>query len=367
MHFARLPLAAALLAFSALTAVSTAQAAPNQVPETVVSHRYDSGQLQPRSAAREVLVSHRVEVKDAPWLRLDLAGTRLADGAVLTLRSELDGATQTLTAESLQTWQYSSAYFNGAAVSVELSGAGAKASRLRIPTLIAGLRGNPSDDVGTESICGRTDDRVPSDFPERARLMNVGCTATIAASNSCFITAGHCMTSSATVVEFNVPASLSSGTVQHPGPEDQYVLTQSRLYTNGGTGNDWGVFTVNPNTETGLMPFEAQGAKVKVVTTMPASGAAVEIIGYGVDSGTANQTQQVHSGNITAISGTTVNYRVDTEGGNSGSSVGWLGSASKDIVAIHTHGGCSRRQNSANAGTAATHPDFQAALAELCQ
>ena len=78
--------------------------------------------------------------------------------------------------------------------------------------------------------------------------------------------------------------SLPGGTIQHPGPEDQYsVDVSTKIYTNGGIGNDWGVFEVFPNSITGLMPKEAQGAFWPLVQDLGPD--SIRITGYGVDDG----------------------------------------------------------------------------------
>jgi len=132
---------------------------------------------------------------------------------------------------------------------------------------------------------------------------------------------------------------------------------------NGGQGNDWALFAVFPNSETGLEPYEVQGSFLEIGTTNPPFDDRISVVGYGVDSGTANQTQQASFGPITTSSSTLLRYRADTEGGNSGSGVVW--EATGEAVAIHTHGGCTTSGGS-NAGTATTHPGLQAALADFC-
>jgi V8-like Glu-specific endopeptidase len=196
--------------------------------------------------------------------------------------------------------------------------------------------------------------------------MNVGCTASIYNEQSCLITAGHCVSSPSliNVVEFNVPPSLSNGTPVHPGPEDQYAWSGERQFQNGGIGSDWGLITVLPNTQTGMLPFEAQGASLTLGTSLPPVNTTLRIVGYGTDSGTRNQTQQEHSGPLVQISGTSLRYQVDTEGGNSGSAV--TTALDDTVVGVHTHAGCNLGGTGANAGTAITQPNLQAALASFC-
>lgn len=322
-------------------------------------------ELKPYTAAAAVESAggaRVVESAGAPWIRLIFTDVKLAPGSKLRITSLEDGAVQHLDAKSIRHWRNTSAYFNGSAVRVELlPGRGARGDRYSIAQLMVGPQGGAQ----TESQCGGSDDRVASNLPERARLLDVGCTANLMA-NGCFITAGHCMSSPSLVdvIEFNVPASSSTGGLRHPAPKDQYVPTANRQFVDGGLGKDWGVFTVSPNSETGLTPLQAQGSALTLATTPPAVGATAEIVGYGVDSGAANQTQQVHSGPITSVNTTSnrIEYKLDTEGGNSGSAV-----LSGGVVsAIHTNGGCTTSNTGANSGTLYTNPQFQSAFAAVC-
>lgn len=305
--------------------------------------------------------SHVVRSDGARWLRLRFDALDLPAGSVLRLTSLLDGAQQHLNATTAAQWRNTSAYFNGAAVRVELLAAeGTTGSRVALAEVVAGRAIE-----GPESQCGATDDRVASQAANRARLLNIGCTANLTA-DGCFITAGHCMEDSnlLDVVEFNVPPSTAGGGLVHPPPADQYVPTGTGQFSNGGIGNDWGVFTVFANTETGLTPLQAQGPGLEFSTVLPRRRNPVEITGYGVDSGTANQTQQVSSGPVQSVSSAsnTLKYVADTEGGNSGSAV-LVGGR---IVAIHTNGGCRTSGRGANSGTMIGNAGFQAAYAAVC-
>ncbi len=317
---------------------------------------------QARVGDGKVQASHVVQAHGAEWLRLRFEGVQLQPGSTLVITSMLDGAQQHLNAETLRQWRNTSAYFNGEAVRVELIAAdGTSGNRFGIRSLMVG-----KPPVQTESQCGPVDNRVASTAAARGRLLDVGCTANLMTSG-CFITAGHCMSSPSLVdvVEFNVPDSTSSGALRHPPPSDQYVPTNSRQFLSNTIGKDWGVFTVFPNTQTGLMPIDVEGPGLEFATSLPAKGSTVEIVGYGVDTGTANQTEQVSTGPITAVKSakTRLNYQADTEGGNSGSAVLSAGK----VVGIHTNGGCSASGGSgANSGTLYTNPQLQSAVAAIC-
>jgi V8-like Glu-specific endopeptidase len=305
--------------------------------------------------------THVVRQEGARWLRLRFDAIELPAGSVLRLTSLADGARQHLNATTAAQWRNTSAYFNGAAVRVELLAAeGAAGALVALAEVVAGRAVD-----GTESQCGPSDDRVASNAANRARLLDVGCTANLTA-DGCFITAGHCMATASLldVVEFNVPLSAANGGLVHPPPADQYVPTGTRQFSNGGIGNDWGVFTVFANTETGLTPLQAQGSGLEFSTVLPRRRNTVEITGYGVDTGSANQTQQVSSGPVQSVSSSTntLKYVSDTEGGNSGSAV-LVGGR---VVAIHTNGGCKTSGRGANSGTMIGNAGFQAAYAAVC-
>jgi trimeric autotransporter adhesin len=346
------------LALSAVATVS--MAAPAGLTYDKLPYPFASPE-QAAAGDGGVIVSHVVESADADWLRLNFADVQLQPGSKLRITSLLDGAQQHLTAETIKQWRNTSAYFNGPAVRVELiAAAGSVGNRFGIKSLMAG-KAPPV----TESQCGSSDDRVASTTPNRGRLLDVGCTANLMAQG-CFTTAGHCMStaSAVDVVEFQVPASSSTGGLRHPAPSDQYAPTNNREFRAGAIGDDWGVFTVFPNTETGLMPLEAQGPGVRVAKSVPAVGDTVEITGYGVDDGADNQTQQVSTGPIksVSVSSSRITYQADTEGGNSGSAVLSGGRG----VAIHTNAGCSTSGSGANSGTLYTNSRLEAAFKRVC-
>lgn len=308
----------------------------------------------------ELSFSAVIEIPDAPWIQLHFDKTNLGKESYVIITSLFDHQWQKLNVASLEQWNNYSAFFNGNSVKLELFVAPFdKEILINVDEVIVGKWANG---VVTESQCGPTDDRVLSNQPATARLLNVGCTAWII-PNGKFATAGHCLDgSSANVVEFNVPLSLPNGTLQHPGPEDQYsVNVSTKVYQDGGIGNDWGVFEVYPNSNTGLMPKQAQGAYWPLVQSY--SPDSIRITGYGVDydNQNYNQVQQTHVGPNAGSSGTTMRYVTDTEGGNSGSPV--IDALNNVAVGIHTHGGCTTSGGNNN-GTSTFHTAFWAAADE---
>ena len=354
---------ATLMVLAAATPLATAQA--RTPPSVHLKYPHDTGPVENQTEGAQVVISFPVRVSGAQWMRLDfaqvdLAGDTLAgDGSILRVTAALDGAVQEMNAIHLRQWRNTTAYFNGDTVIVEvLSWSRTGANRVVLDSVTAGLA--PTQQ---ESQCGATDDRLPSSDPAAARILPVGCTGwMIDDCNTCFLTAGHC-DGGLGVVQFNVPPSTSGGGLVNPPPQDQYTIDSSSVQSNGGqgTGNDWAYFGAFPNTNTGLTPFQAQGARFTLTAPPPVAGNNIRITGYGTDSTPAsrNQVQQTHVGPFVTNSGTLVQYQTDTEGGNSGSPVIW--EEGGVAVGIHTHAGCSQAGGQ-NQGTSSTHPDLQNAL-----
>jgi V8-like Glu-specific endopeptidase len=345
-----------------------------------------------------------IAVPGAAWLQLQLADVALGDGS-LTITSA-DGQSQTFSQAQIDAWQGLTAVFNGDKLSVTLtprageavtsasvadiiiglpaSGAGAEAAlsdllgddlKRFVPddAALPGTEGvQPADGAVLESICGATDDRIASSNPRAGRIEPIGCTGWLI-DGGAFLTAGHCDTSGAQTVEFNVPASLADGTNVAPAVRDQYrIAAGSMVSQNGGQGNDWAVFRVVPNTETGLMPAAVQGATFQLSNTQ--NPAQVRITGYGVDGpgpgfgaggprDATNQTQQTHSGALGGNTGGptsgTLSYSTDTQGGNSGSPV--LIEGTDTAIGIHTNAGCTATGGT-NAGTSFRNQALWAAV-----
>lgn len=223
-----------------------------------------------------------------------------------------------------------------------------------------------------KTICGENDDRDLSWNPKVARILKrgdiAGCTVTLI-GKSCVVTAGHCKVTFE-IAEFNTPASRN-GRIVNSRPEDTYeVVQESVKFKNGGVGNDWAVLRLDKNSITGKYPGELQGHYEISSSFIPKQGDTVRITGYGRDAQDPirNFAQQTHTGPVyeVDVAGSAMEHRADTMGGNSGSSV--IHEETQQIIGIHTHGGCSRRDNSANASTLiASHSDFKAAIAQCLQ
>ncbi len=281
--------------FLGLGQMLLAQPAPIRSEIVVVS--IDSGMVSATGTASDPVVVHSevVSVPGAPWIRLHFQQVQLSrsssagNESFLRITSLEDGAVQVLDSLALTRWRNTSAYFNGDAVLIELLAyPGTGANRVAIEKIVAGVQ---SELDSAASICG-ADDRVSSTDPRAGRIIPIGCTAFLFNGHPrCLLTAGHCpFFGGMDCVEFNVPLSDCDGSVNHPGPEDQYPIDQAsiqyQITTDPflGTGDDWSSFGVFDNTNTGLSPLEAQGASYQLVQIVPnADGSTLRITGYGTD------------------------------------------------------------------------------------
>lgn len=374
-----------LLAIAAVAAAAAAQAddflapAIADIPQHYAAKIHDTGVLSGRTlvaSGRAVVYANTLYFEGAAWTRLDFdeAATQLAEGEVLRVTSLLDGHVQHLTQDHLRRWSFTSAYFNGDAVKVEVLGTQeTAAARVVVEGAWVGERANGTS---IQSICGPNDERTLSEDPRAGRWMTSGgCTGWLIGSprrgqSNCMLTAGHCGAGSpAGVLQFNVPLSSGTGGIVNPPPSEQFPgVAGTNLGTNGGVGNDWLIMELDINSETGLTAIEhAGGLSYRLAATAPpATSQELRITGYGVTEADLprewSQVQKTHAGAYTSLSGTSLRHTVDTTGGNSGSAI--EDETTGLAIGIHTHGGCSRTGSGSNAATAIGHPDLQAAIAE---
>jgi V8-like Glu-specific endopeptidase len=325
----------------------------------------------------ETIVQDIVRLPARRWVRVRLADARLGAASYVVLRSVQDGQWQRHDAASLPVWSNCSAVFNGDAVEIELhvapgdSDVFVAVDRIWEPKV---NRDAPAPGgSGTRSLCDDDDDRVPSDDSRVGRIWFCGadrdcsdntpggCTGWLVA-NGAALTAGHCPIQAADLIEFDVSPSTPNGRAVAGDPNRQYpiIAVQSQ---NGGAGLDWAVFTLGPNSTTGLRAHIAQGW-FRMTDIHPAEDDTIRITGFGLDNrpagtgganadccdfdddgdcdlncNSASQTRQTSSGRYDAFAGTIHEYVVDTLPGNSGGPIiweDWFGWT----IGIHTHGGC---------------------------
>ena len=290
-----------------------------------------SGRSINTSAKPKVVWQDTIRTSNVAWMRLYFGETYLEDGSFIRVTSLLDGAVQELDSDMLQVWGNTSAYFNGDALKIELVAAPFSVDNEISIRQYAYETGRADRGEGNCGICG-ADDRAPSSNNNFARLMPVGCSATLYNEDSCMVTAGHCLGESNSVVQFNVPDSNSDGSINNPSPADQFpVLAESGL--NVGVGGDYGALRIGTNAN-GQIPYDVYNTFIPLASSTPTSG-TMSMNGYGVDSGQPNrsQTQQGHSGPIISVDASAIAYDIDLTFGNSGSSLIVNG----EIVGVVTH------------------------------
>ncbi len=342
---------------AALCAAAVSRPAPAQLTLDLPTGEFrpwhsDSGLQRNAGNAPAAVHGELVRVEDAAWLRLYFDEISLARGSFVRVTSLLDGEVQELDAAEAAMWGFSTAYFNGDAVRVELvAGPGTSGNRYAIGLL--GVGAHPAQPVGGCGICA-TDKRVSSSETWTARLLPAGCTASVYNEQSCLVSAGHCMGGNM-VVQFNVPPSNPNCTLNNPPVADQFPVTGSSS-NNGGVGQDWAVMTSGTN-NMGQTIFSRYGTLRPIATTPPVNGQAIDVWGYGADDTcTLSQTQQTDDGNVGTVFGTWFEHTVDITFGSSGSAVIRNG----EILGIVTHCPCP------NVATRIDHPSFVAARNSLC-
>lgn len=307
-------------------------------------------------------VIEKVELPDdASYGRFVVSSSNLGKYSKVIFTSLKDGETQELDAQQLKKWGNASAYFNGNEFTIQVI----KDSRdqgkvfVNIDQVIAGF----APDQSNQSQCGSTDNRTLFTDDAIGRIVPIGCTGWLI-TNGKMVTAGHCATSSAQILEFNVPASNSNGSINHPPVADQFPINQSS--SQSGASHDWAVFDLNQNSlgETALVrqgkSFNVvQGATTGNVSTVRITGFGVERTSNSPYDPERNQVSQTHTGALNTANGTKIYYNADTEGGNSGSPV--IDEATGNAIGVHTHGGCSTSGGN-NSGTPATLAEFWNAM-----
>jgi len=314
------------LALGVLSA--SAQTTMNYPLGSIEPYIHETGPQDNPSDEFQVVASQIVTWDGSVSMRLYYSTWYLDGDSFVRVTSLLDHDVQELNAEELREWSSSSSYFNGDSVLLELVAApnttGSFVNVKEVGIIVPDVTGGNSGECG---ICGN-DDRTQTNLQYSCRMMPAGCSASIYTTDSCAVSAGHCI-GGGQVLQFNVPNSLSNCTPVNPASIHQYPVTGQQS-VNGGVGNDWAVLTVG--TSSGLRPYQRYNTLRRIANTLVA--ASSEIYGYGVDNTCfRSQTQQRSPGTITGQSSNYWVYNNDIRGGNSGS--GLL--AKQLIFGIVTH------------------------------
>ncbi|MCH7575086.1 MAG: T9SS type A sorting domain-containing protein [Candidatus Marinimicrobia bacterium] len=359
------------------------------------------GATEPGAQAR-LAFKDVIRIPGASWLRLVFNSYHLADlytppvsnldsvdisadptSSYILMTSLEDGATQRLDATSISQWRNSSAFFNGEAIEIELHVApGDRGIFFETKEVMAGIPQVQTDarmskSTAIQEICG-TDDRVPSTDAAIGRTVQVvsgdslaWCTGWIA-SNGAHLTAGHCAqpTSDLVVLEFNVRASDADGTPNFSHPDSQYSVIASSIVSDDDVGfnhfgKDWAVFDCYSNSNTGLLPVEAQLAFYRM--SIDSDPSTLRITGYGDAAGSLNKTQQTATASAVADD---ENYdsandvywilQVDVKDGVSGGPI--IVNGTNLTIGVLTDGACQTFDHFQNYGTGFENNEFEAAI-----
>ncbi len=324
----------------------------------------------------QLLYSTIIQAEDTPWMRIHFSSYNLGENSYIKLTSLLDGDSQFLDANYMLIWSDTSGIFNGTEVELEVyvapqdNGIFVNVDKILVADPVDIDFNLDIDAVSDgnipESICGDFDDRVLSNDSRVGRLFFGGCTGWLV-HNGAALTAGHCGSPdgnlSGVILEFNVPLSTSNGSPRAASLNDQYPVTSVRAFESDGRGEDYSVFAIGPNSNTGLRAHIVQGF-FHMTELVPSEGNIVRVTGYGLDpfpEGTGgagapccdwdadgncnrscNSRSLVQQTDIGAcddcLVDTAIEHEVDTLPANSGSPVIW---ESKNMaIAIHTRGGC---------------------------
>ena len=312
----------------------------------------DSGLIRNDSDDNEVIYTDVIHQPGAAWIRLSLAGTVLGNGSLIRVHSLRDGEVQHLDQSELQQWSWTSAYFNGNSVIVEMVAGGGTTNRLVIDE-ISWDEGEESR--GGEPYCGfcEEDDREPYVDYAICRILGstYTCTGVIVDDQSHLITAGHCMEDgTALVCQFGVPDSNNDCTINHPPVQDQFPVV-TWYCSIAGVGEDWAAVVLGTNGD-GDRPYDLYGTHHEMATSMPGGTPTIQVVGYGddLDECTRADTLQESYGPLVAVQPTSLEFEADVTFGNSGSPIMQVGT--NRILGLATHCPCP------NLGTRIDHPGF---------
>ena len=262
-----------------------AQVIQNEVEYNLTSGVYNGTNLLTPTNLYSAIVSY----PDANSIRVKFNSVYLGRNSFIIVRSLRDNLWQKLNSESIEQWYNVTAYLNGDSLEITLFvGPGDQGIFFNIESIFV-----EKGAIQTDDLCGN-DNRIPSNNKAVGRIVKNNLdpwgTGWILFDGR-IVSAGHVINGQSNlIIEFNVPNYYP----EHPGPNDQYSINHNSAIIhddgNNSNGDDWALMSVFPNSNTNLLPKEAQNEFFQVEQNTT-SNMTVRVTGYGVDDGSANNTQ----------------------------------------------------------------------------
>lgn len=258
------------------------------------------GPVDNSTNAEAVLASTTLTRTGASDIRIYFAGgENLPKGSYVRVTSLTDYNTQEIDAQEISDWRWSSAWFNGDSVYVELvCGAQTKGNSVTITKTCESHQS--SELLGCEPCAAQPPN---SNVAWSARLVNINtyCSAAMWSTKGCLISAAHCNHPIGAVAEFNVPPSLPDGTPQHPRSDYQFVIIGRE------DGNrffqDWAVLKLGRSARRTAFQKQQQLRRIGSLVT-PAVALPITTPGYGLAvgyTGPGNLAQKITTGQVTSV------------------------------------------------------------------
>jgi hypothetical protein len=270
--------------------------------------------LQQQSFAKVQLIH-----SGARYIRLHFSRESIPNDVVLNISDVSGQSSQRFDTETLSAWSYTTAYFNGDAVNLELLNTINKPldeqSKLDVVDLLKDVRVETDKDARLLPIAAKNapgvvvglDDRVHSDSRATGRLIyekdnRVRLATGWLTSASVGLSAGHyfctqennetgaCVSKNPiqeqVLLEFNVPPS-QRGFPVHPPARDQFPVDMGAIeFGDVGTdnGRDWAVFRINPNDNGSVFATHHGFFRLAENVPAPVVNAYIAVTGYGSDT-----------------------------------------------------------------------------------
>jgi len=343
-----------------------------------------SGSYNGNGMSLEKKFTEIIDLGEIPWTRIKFENTELGQKSYIKITNLIDGEYQILNSNSIEKWEYTSAFFNGGLLKIELFVDKDDINvNFNVREIFIGIRQSELQTPSADGICDGIDNRNASNHKAVGRILIQRnneiisvCTGWISSIGK-IITASHCFDDlfnypgAIAVIEFNVPYSEPDGTIRHPSPEFQFAIDRNSVIRSGdmSVGNDWAIFSAYNNSL--QQPIQVQNSSL-IVYDIRDINSIFSLIGFGLDGpppfyggsvrDSTNHTQQKDFTQPVSQTGTNniifdgdiIKYKIDAHNSNSGSPI--INETYNCAIGIHTHGEC--QIDGFNKGTSVSNVNF---------